>query len=324
LRLAELIGHLFPPGAFNVVAGDRESGARLVSHPGVAMIAVTGSVPTGKAIMRSAADSLKPVLLELGGKNALIAFPDADPDEVAAAAVAGMNFTWCGQSCGSTSRAFVHESIHDAVVARIKQRCAAYEPGVPTDPKTTMGAIISKTQCERVLDYIAIGRAEGASVVYGGGRPAATELAGGNFVEPTVFVGVEQHMRIASEEIFGPVLAVLRWSDEAAMLADVNRVDYGLTCSIWTRDLDTAHRTAQAVEAGYILRRTTSALRSAATNSPASVARSAWKSCSRTRKSRTSILSSRPNHNNRTAGLNRPGHRRPLALEPRRSPARFS
>jgi betaine-aldehyde dehydrogenase len=252
LRLAELIGHLFPPGAFNVVAGDRESGARLVSHPGVAMIAVTGSVPTGKAIMRSAADSLKPVLLELGGKNALIAFPDADPDEVAAAAVAGMNFTWCGQSCGSTSRAFVHESIHDAVVARIKQRCAAYEPGVPTDPKTTMGAIISKTQCERVLDYIAIGRAEGASVVYGGGRPAATELAGGNFVEPTVFVGVEQHMRIASEEIFGPVLAVLRWSDEAAMLADVNRVDYGLTCSIWTRDLDTAHRTAQAVEAGYI------------------------------------------------------------------------
>jgi betaine-aldehyde dehydrogenase len=252
LRLAELIGHLFPPGAFNVVSGDRDSGALIVSHPGIAMIALTGSVPTGKAIMTSAAERLKPVLLELGGKNALIAYPDADPDAVAEAAVAGMNFTWCGQSCGSTSRAFLHDSIHDAVVERIKARCAAYRPGSPVDPNTTMGAIISEAQCARVLGYIAAGRDEGARIVYGGGRPPEPELARGNFIEPTVFIGVEQRMRIAREEIFGPVLSVLRWSDERAMLEDVNSVEYGLTASIWTNDLDTAHRTAQAVEAGYI------------------------------------------------------------------------
>ena len=252
LRLAELIGHLFPAGAFNVVGGDREAGARLVAHPGVAAISVTGSVPTGKAIMRSAADRLKPVLLELGGKNALIAYPDADVDEVAAAIVAGMNFTWCGQSCGSTSRAFVHEAIHDAVLERVKAGCTAYVPGVPTDPATTMGALITRAQRDRVLEYIALGTREGARVVHGGGPPDDARLANGNFVQPTVFAGVTQAMRIANEEIFGPVLAVLRWSDEAAMIADVNAVDYGLTCSIWTRDIDTAHRAAQAVEAGYV------------------------------------------------------------------------
>jgi acyl-CoA reductase-like NAD-dependent aldehyde dehydrogenase len=252
LRLAELIGHLFPAGAFNVVAGDREAGARLVAHPGVAAVAVTGSVPTGKAIAKSAADRLKPVLLELGGKNALIAFPDADPDEVAEAVVAGMNFTWCGQSCGSTSRAFVHASIHAAVLERVVRRCAAYVPGIPSDPATTMGAIISRAQRDRILNYIAIGREEGANVVYGGGPPDGELLAAGNFVEPTVFAGVTQTMRIANEEIFGPVLSVLSWTDEAAMLADVNRVDYGLTASIWTRDIDAGLRTAQAVEAGYV------------------------------------------------------------------------
>jgi len=252
LRLAELIGHLFPPGVFNVVGGDREAGARLVAHRGVAAIAVTGSVPTGKAIARSAADLLKPVMLELGGKNALIAYPDADPAEVAEAVVTGMNFTWCGQSCGSTSRAFIHESIHDAVVERVKAICADYVPGVPTDPETTMGAIITAAQRDRILDYIAIGRDGGAALAYGGSAPKNERLADGNFIEPTVFVNVTQSMRIANEEIFGPVLAVLKWSDEAAMIADVNRVDYGLTCSIWTNDIDVAHRTAQAVEAGYV------------------------------------------------------------------------
>jgi betaine-aldehyde dehydrogenase len=252
LRLAELIGHLFPPGALNVVGGDRDSGAALVAHPQIAAISLTGSVPTGKAIMRAAADRLTPVLLELGGKNALIAYPDAEPDEVAEAVVAGMNFTWCGQSCGSTSRAFVHDAIHDAVIERVQARCAAYKPGDPTNPATTMGAIITATQRDRVLDYIAIGKREGADVVYGGGPPLDASLASGNFIEPTVFTGVTQAMRIANEEIFGPVLAVMRWRDEATMISEVNSVDYGLTCSIWTRDLDTAHRTAGAIEAGYV------------------------------------------------------------------------
>lgn len=252
LRLAELIGGLLPPGAFNVVPGGREAGERLASHPDVAMVALIGSVPTGRAVMKAASDTVKRVMLELGGKNALIAFPDADPDEVAGAVIGGMNFTWCGQSCGSTSRAFLHEKIHDAVVDRVKNKIGHFKPGVPTDPATTMGAIISKQQYERVIDFIGAGKSEGARVVAGGGPPADPALKGGFYVEPTVFADVKPSMRIAREEIFGPVLSVLKWSDEKTMLAEVNAVEYGLTCSIWTNDLNAAHRTAMAVEAGYV------------------------------------------------------------------------
>jgi len=216
------------------------------------MVALIGSVPTGRAVMRAAAETVKPVLLELGGKNALIAFPDANPDRVAEAVVAGMNFTWCGQSCGSTSRAFLHDRIHDAVVERIAARAARFRPGLPTDPATTMGAIASKAQHDRILGYIESAKREGARLVCGGGPPDAPELADGYFVEPTVFAEVTMDMTIAREEIFGPVLSVLRWSDEASMIEEVNRPEYGLTCSIWTDDLRSAHRTAAAVEAGYI------------------------------------------------------------------------
>jgi betaine-aldehyde dehydrogenase len=252
LRLAELIGGLLPPGVFNVVPGGREAGARLASHPDVAKIALIGSVPTGRAVMKAAADTLKPVMLELGGKNALIAYPDADPVEVADAVIRGMNFTWCGQSCGSTSRAFLHEKIHDAVLDRVKERIKAFKPGIPTDPATTMGAIISKAQYERVMSYIDSAKSEGARVVAGGKRPDDPALADGFFVEATVFAGVTSSMKIAREEIFGPVLAVLKWNDEAKMLKEVNAVEYGLTASIWTNDLSTAHRTAMTVEAGYV------------------------------------------------------------------------
>jgi betaine-aldehyde dehydrogenase len=166
--------------------------------------------------------------------------------------IGGMNFTWCGQSCGSTSRAFIHEEIHDAVIDRIKTKIAHFKPGIPTDPATTMGAIISKTQFDRVVSYIDAAKQEGAKVIAGGGRPADPALANGFYIEPTVFAGVTMSMRIAREEIFGPVLGVFRWSDEAKMLAEVNQVEYGLSASIWTNDLSTAHRTAMAVEAGYV------------------------------------------------------------------------
>jgi betaine-aldehyde dehydrogenase len=252
LRLAELIGGLLPPGVFNVVPGGREAGQRLASHPDVAMIALIGSVPTGRAVMKAAADTVKRTMLELGGKNALIAYGDADPDEVAGAVIGGMNFTWCGQSCGSTSRAFIHENIHDAVIERIKARIAHFKPGIPTDPATTMGAIISKTQFDRVLSYIDAAKQEGARVIAGGGRPADPALANGFYIEPTISADVNMSMRIAREEIFGPVLGVFKWSDEATMLAEVNQVEYGLTASIWTNDLNTAHRTAMAVEAGFV------------------------------------------------------------------------
>ncbi|MEP7205851.1 MAG: aldehyde dehydrogenase family protein [Casimicrobiaceae bacterium] len=252
LRLAELVHDLLPPGVFNVLPGGRETGAALAAHPRIAMVAIIGSVAAGRAVMRAASDTVKPVLLELGGKNALIAYPDADPTEVADAVVAGMNFTWCGQSCGSTSRAFVHASLYEAVLERIGRAISRYRPGVPTDPETTMGAIVSRAQFERVLEYIASAKAEGARLLCGGGRPADPALAKGFYVEPTVFADVRQSMRIAREEIFGPVLAILPWSDERSMLVEVNSVPYGLTCAIWTNDVSRAHRTAMTVNAGFI------------------------------------------------------------------------
>src|SRR3954447_17563950 len=130
LRLAELIDGILPRGVLSVVPGGREVGATLGSHKDVAMVALIGSVPTGRAVMRAASDTVKPVMLELGGKNALIAYPDADPDEVAGGVIAGMNFTWCGQSCGSTSRAFIHETIYDEVLARVKEKIKAFKPGI--------------------------------------------------------------------------------------------------------------------------------------------------------------------------------------------------
>ena len=252
LRLAEMIGGLLPPGVFNVVSGGREAGSALTTHPEVAMIALIGSVPTGRAVMKAAADTLKPVMLELGGKNALIAYPDSDPDEVAGGVVGGMNFTWCGQSCGSTSRAFIHEKIYDAVLAKVKTKIAHFKPGIATDRSTTMGAIISKSQHERILGFIESAKQEGARLLTGGGRPSDPVLAKGLFIEPTVFADVQPTMRIAREEIFGPVLSIFKWSDEAKMLQEVNAVEYGLTASIWTNDLSTAHRTAAAVQAGFV------------------------------------------------------------------------
>src|SRR6516225_8026404 len=182
LRLTELIEGILPPGVFNLVPGGKEAGSALASHPDVAMIALIGSVPTGRAVMRAASDTVKPVMLELGGKNALIAYGDADADDVAGAVIGGMNFTWCGQSCGSTSRAFVHAKIYDAVLERVRAKVAHYKPGIPTDPATTMGAIISKTQYERVLGFIDSAKKEGATLIYGGAPPKDPTLAKGYFI----------------------------------------------------------------------------------------------------------------------------------------------
>lgn len=252
LRLAELVHGLMPDGVFNVLPGDVEAGSSLASHPDVAKITLIGSVNAGRAVMRSASDTIKPVLLELGGKNALIGFGDSDPAAVARAIVGGMNFTWCGQSCGSTSRAFLHDDIHDEVLSLVRSSVEKFRPGIPTDPATTMGALVSRAHHERVLSYIASAKEEGARLVFGGGVPEDPALSSGYYVEPTIFADVEPSMRIAREEIFGPVLAVRRWSDEDVMVREVNSLEYGLTCSIWTRDLVKAHRTAMRVEAGFV------------------------------------------------------------------------
>ncbi|MFV0493426.1 MAG: aldehyde dehydrogenase family protein [Pseudorhodobacter sp.] len=253
LRLAELAGHLFPPGVFNVITGSsRDVGAWMVADPRVAKTGLIGSVAAGRAVMQASAALLKPVLLELGGKNALIAFADTDPEAVAQAMIAGMNFAWCGQSCGSTSRAFLHEDIHDEVLGHLARQIGAFRPGPPERWETSMGALASKAQFERTLRYIDIGKAEGATLFSGGKQPEGDGLENGYFVEPTVFTDVTTDMVIAREEIFGPVLSVLRWRDEKTMLADVNALDLGLTCSIWTRNFDTALRVATSVEAGYV------------------------------------------------------------------------
>jgi len=252
LRLAELVGPLFPPGAFNVLPGGRACGEALVAHPGVAKVGLIGSVPTGRAILRGAAETMKKVSLELGGKNALIAFPDADPEHVAAGVVGGMNFTWCGQSCGSTSRVFIHESLHDAVLERVAERVRAIKPGLPTRFETQMGCLVSRAQYDKVLRYVAWGQEDGARLVCGGVPSADPALRRGLFIEPAVFADVRPGMRIAQEEIFGPVLSVFRWTDETEMMRAVNDVEYGLTASIWTKDLVTAHRAAANVEAGYV------------------------------------------------------------------------
>ena len=253
LRLAELVGDIFPPGVINFLCGGRACGDAMGRHPLVQKITLIGGVPTGKAVMKTAADNLKPVLLELGGKNALVAYPDADIDKLVSGIIGGMNFTWSGQSCGSTSRVFLHESIHNAVLEKVvKLLPERHKPGIPTDPKTTMGSLVSKAQLEKVKRYVEVGLEDGGRLVCGGKQPTDPALKDGFFFEATVFADMKQTMRLAQEEVFGPVMSVFKWTDEELMWQDVNSVDFGLTGSIWTQNLNTAHRAAQRIYTGYV------------------------------------------------------------------------
>jgi betaine-aldehyde dehydrogenase len=253
LRLAELVGDIFPPGVANFLCGGRECGEALTQHHLVRKVTLIGGVPTGKAVMKAASDNLKPVLLELGGKNALIAYPDADIEKLVNGIIAGMNFTWSGQSCGSTSRVFLHESIHDEVLNKVvtllPQR---HKPGIPTDPKTTMGSLVSRAQLEKVKRYVAQGIEDGGRLVCGGKQPDDAALKEGFFFEATVFADMTSDMRLAQEEVFGPIMSVFKWSEEEAMWKDVNGLDFGLTGSIWTQNLNTAHRAARRIHTGYV------------------------------------------------------------------------
>ncbi len=202
--------------------------------------------------MRAAADRLKVLTLELGGKNPLIVFPDVDPDRAAEAAVRGMNFSRQGQSCSSTSRVFVHASLHDAFIERLLARVRALRIGPPEDDASEVGCLVSPEQLDRVLRYVATGRSEGARLLAGGRRPEGMAYARGLYLEPTVFDGVMMAMQIAREEIFGPVLSVLSWTDYETMLADANAVEYGLSAAIVTDDLRWAHETAERLEVGFV------------------------------------------------------------------------
>ncbi|MDO9438239.1 aldehyde dehydrogenase family protein [Hydrogenophaga sp.] len=251
-RFMELIDGILPPGVLNIASGGQACGEALVNHPLIPMVTLIGSVQTGRAIARAAGDRLKRVLLELGGKNALLIYPDADLEAAIGGAVRGMNFGWCGQSCGSTSRVFVHESLHDRFVDGVVKAAAAYKPGLATDADTNMGALISREHRDRVMGYIDSGKEEGARLVLGGAVPRDAALAGGHFVEPTIFADVTPAMRIAREEIFGPVLSIIKWSDHEQMLQAVDNVEYGLTAAVYTRDLGRAHQAASSINAGSI------------------------------------------------------------------------
>lgn len=251
LRLGELAREVLPDGVLSVLHGGADIGEALVRHPAIRRIAFTGSESVGRVIQRQAADvGVKHVTLELGGKNALIVFPDADLDRAVTAAVKGMNFAFAGQSCGSTSRVLLHESIAEEFTARYVQAVESVPMGLPWDEHTRVSPLISRSQHERVLGYIDIARQEGAQVLTGGDVPS--ELSPGYFVRPTVLAGVEPQMRIAQEEVFGPVVSLLHFATEADAVRVANEVRYGLTASIWTQDVSRAHRVARAVHAGYV------------------------------------------------------------------------
>ena len=254
LEMAHDLKEIFPPGVVNIISGDGpNAGAPLVKHPDVRRIAFTGSVEVGREIMRAAADGLKTVSLELGGKNPMIIFPDVNLDKAVASAFSGMNYCWVqGQSCGSTSRLFLHADIHDEFLARLVERVKAVRIGLPTDEATEMGCLVSQQQFDKVMSYIALGKKEGARLMTGGERPSDPALQHGHFVLPTVFDQVDYRMRLAQEEIFGPVQSVITWKNEEELTRMANSVLYGLTASIWTRDFPTAYRLAQEIEAGYV------------------------------------------------------------------------
>jgi betaine-aldehyde dehydrogenase len=254
IRLAELANEAFPPGVVNVVTGyGEEAGDALVVHPGVRRVAFTGSAEIGRRIQqRAATHVVKTVSLELGGKNPIVVFEDAVLDDAIDGALRGMAFTWQGQSCGSTSRLLVHRSLHSEFVGRLGERMAALSSGPPQDEATDTGAIVHRRQYEKVMSYLDLGRQEGLRVVTGGGRPDDPALAAGMFVRPTLFDGVRADSRLAQEEIFGPVLAAMPFETYEEAIGIANSVSLGLTASVYTSDLGTAHRFARDVEAGYV------------------------------------------------------------------------
>ena len=239
-----------PAGVLNIITGGPETGRALVSHPRVDKIAFTGSTVVGKEIMRSAADTLKRVTLELGGKSPNIVFADSDIDSAVKGAINGI-FYGKGEVCCAGSRLFVESKVKDEFVSKLVERTKKLQPGDPLDPKTRLGAIVSQQQMNQILTYIEKGKSEGADLVVGGKR-ARVGNANGFFVEPTIFGGVRNDMTIAREEIFGPVLATLTFDDVDQVAGLANQNPYGLAAAIWTKDIKKAHALSRRLKAGTV------------------------------------------------------------------------
>jgi acyl-CoA reductase-like NAD-dependent aldehyde dehydrogenase len=240
-----------PAGTVNVITGDAEIGRALVEHPGVDKITFTGSTANGARVMAAAAGTIKRVALELGGKSPNIVFADADLEAAAAGSVWAAYYS-AGQSCEARTRLFVHDTVYDDFLMKLLDKAGRVAVGDPLDPNTMMGALISPAHLDRVHGYVEIGRSEGADVVLGGSRAVGSTLERGNFYLPTVLASVRNEMRVAQEEIFGPVLAVLRFSSEDEVVAMANDVPYGLAATVWTSDGARGHRLAQRLRSGSV------------------------------------------------------------------------
>jgi len=250
LRLVELANQVLPPGVLNAVPG-MEAGVALASHPGLGRLTFTGASDTGRKVMAAAAATLTPPTMELGGKNALVVFPDADLDATLSAAIEGMFFNQ-GEACTATSRVLVHEDVHDEFLERFCAATLRLVVGDGMDDATDIGPMVDRRQQERVLSYIDVGEQEGACIAAQGEAPGDERLRDGFFVAPTVFADVRPDMRIAQEEIFGPVVCFMRFTTEKEAVAVANGTRYGLTAAVFTGDGVRANRVARQLEAGMV------------------------------------------------------------------------
>ena len=259
-EMTPLVGHLIadllreaglPDGLFQILHGDYRIGRAICAHPGIAKISLTGGVETGKLIMAQSAESLKKVTLELGGKSPLIIFDDADFDTAVETAMAA-NFYTAGEVCSNATRVFVQDSIADDFIAAMVEKTNQITVGDPMADDIGMGALISEPHLNKVLDYVRLGAAEGATIATGGSRVHPQGFEKGYFMEPTILTGCTDSMRVVTEEIFGPVMSVLRFADEAEAISRANATNFGLGAGLMTQDLARGHRVAAALESGNV------------------------------------------------------------------------